>query len=302
MMKNVIKLIVSFSLFLWAGNIHAQSEHGEWGGHFTFRTQGFFPSIGVYSAWNYLMNDLFKVPWLKCRTEGGVGDPFTSSHIIWGNDTISIYTPMWWDAFSVHSAARNYNVSVGYSVGYRWPDIPFKPCVDVGLRYEWQGLSVPYGQMEGRHSTTSIMPTIGFAINLGKAGTTLMLGLMDAIIPGNKKSTYYDGVTLYEDREWRPRYTEGQVDSLYGWGISLDVIGTVSYVKNITYNGPLLMGKDAINSGVRVSIGVLLSVKNEKSHFDNLGFSYEWDCYNYFNLLDVVSRQRRLVWSIGFVL
>ena len=78
----------------------------------------------------------------------------------------------------------------------------------------------------------------------------------------------------------------------HGWNIVLE--GGVSYVKNLTYNDPLQLGKTAVNDGLRyvVAIGSNFSV-------NYWSIRYEWDRYNYFNVPNTSSRMNSLMLSFG---
>ena len=81
----------------------------------------------------------------------------------------------------------------------------------------------------------------------------------------------------------------------------MDFTGSVSWVKNITYKGPLSMETAAINDGFRFSAGLLLSVLWTKRPV-NLGLFYERDLYSHFNVPGVETKSWRIMSTAGFVL
>ena len=76
------------------------------------------------------------------------------------------------------------------------------------------------------------------------------------------------------------------------WNIIAE-IGT-SYVKILTYNDPIQLGRTAVNDGWRglVSLGVCAN-----KAMMLFAIRYEWDNYNYFNVTDTRTRLNNLVLS-----
>lgn len=70
----------------------------------------------------------------------------------------------------------------------------------------------------------------------------------------------------------------------------------VAYVKNLTYNDPLKMGKEAVNDGWRGF--VTMGFYSRKTH-GILSLRYEWDAYDFFKLQGVTSRMNSLVFSVA---
>ena len=77
----------------------------------------------------------------------------------------------------------------------------------------------------------------------------------------------------------------------HGWNVVVE--GGVSYVKNLTYNDPLQLGKTAVNDGLRGVVAIGYDAVNY------LSIRYEWDCYNYFNLPNTTSRMNSLMFTFG---
>ena len=295
-MKNIL---IIFLLLLTCFTAQGQNKHRGWGGHFDVRTNnGLVMNTLAASAWNYVADSLAKAPWLGCRIEGVSSwgwmwsDWNTLSEIHAGDSTLYTSKSIWWNPF-VGDDNYEYDVSLGYSAGYQWKWI----SAYAGLKYEWRGFSICEGPLKGVHAATNIVPSTGVTVSLGKVGTigvVLLANLFEAFAKASRtnSSSETDDTPYF----WS---SEGGISILKKY--SMDFTGSVSWVKNITYKGPLSMGTAAINDGFRFSAGLLLSVLWTKRPV-NLGLFYERDLYSHFNVPGVETKSWRIMSTAGFVL
>ena len=294
-MKRI--LIISL-LFLTCFSTQGQNKHRGWGGHFDVRTNnGLALNVLTASAWNYVADSLVKVPWLGCRMEGvpslAWNDyTYTLSTISTGDSTWVTSKSRWWSPFAKDDNYE-YDVSLGYSAGYQWKWI----SAYVGVRYEWRGFGICEGPLKGVHNATNIVPSAGFTVSLGKGGT-IGVGVLAYIFEELFKAYRNSNSSEVDDT---PNFWGSEKGLNIIKNYSLDFTGSVSWVKNITYEGPLPMGTAAINDGFRFSVGLLLNALKTKRPV-NLGLSYERDLYSHFNFPGVKTTSWRIMSSAGFVL
>lgn len=123
--------------------------------------------------------------------------------------------------------------------------------VNIGVNYEWRGLCVAEGGLAGLHRSSGVVPSIGLSWRIGEGNVA--------------------------EREFRPGF--------------LLVDGKVSYLKTLYYNDPLQLGNNALNDGIRFSVGVAVGDKAGSV----IGVKYELDCFDYFNLPNISFKQGKLM-------
>lgn len=166
------KLLIVFSLLLCFPSISiCQIKHGYWSGHFSCRGNSYIlPSmpnlvIGlvVKGIGDYKTDDEFAFSpfyrWMQTHPEFDIHVP--SWTLEDANGKIATQGPVWWRCLLLGDYKHNYNFSLGYSLCWRSLDIPLGAKVRLG--YEWRGLCVTEGELEGLHKSSGIVPA--FAVD-----------------------------------------------------------------------------------------------------------------------------------------
>lgn len=293
-MKKSLLFLAIVAVMVFSTSAQGQIRNGQWRGQIVVRSGGILADWGLV-----LLNPLGRIApsgiadWVCI---GSVEHDYRNSPL-WGaifpyswtqtleepnvSERIKTQNPRWWKGFLWPDFDRDYHVAVGYSLGYRWFDFPF--AFTVGCRYEWMGLRIPSGAMEGMHHIQNVVPTVGASWRvLGKDG---LIGK-----EGNGKSYESDFEEVLRD-----------VKDMYydnGWNVNVKVFGDVSYVKNIGYNNPKGLTGDVVNDGLRFAVGMgwEFHVHSVPVSFD---VRYEWDGYDLFNVPGVKTHTGRIVGSFG---
>ena len=190
------------------------------------------------------------------------------------SDEVGTLNPRWWKGFLWPDFDRNYHVAVGYSVEYRWDRAQW--ALAAGVRYEWQGLCVQEGRMQGMHRMQNVVPS---------------LEITRRLFP----DIYYKGV-LDEDKD--------------DMGFNCFLVGNVSYVKNVDYKNTTRVDDVSVRSGIRVAgglgyemlvwqVGDALGWESIKGVYICGDIRYEHDCYNLFDVPDLKTRMGRFVGSVS---
>lgn len=288
-MKKVYYLLLFLSAVSLSMSVQAQPKKSSWGGHITVRSGGmltdwalaFINPTRVAPAWlgTVVEHDYRNFPMWAAIYPTSETQRLNNEV---GNDEVGTLNPRWWKGFLWPDFDRNYNVAVGYSVDYRWRESPW--ALSAGLRYEWQGLCVPEGQMQGMHRLQNVVPSIEVI-----------------------KRAYRDGASGIFNTQAKRHFLEEQdfMDLDQGYdedNFPLDfnvyLLGNVSYVKNVKYNNPQALAGRLINDGIRLAGGLGLEVRFKEVYYRG-EIRYEHDCYNLFNVADVKTRMGRFVGSVS---
>ena len=288
-MKKFKYFFVVFAALAFSTSVDGQIRNGQWSGNIVVRSGGMLADWGLgglnplariapkgIASWleigsvehDYRYSPFWRAfypySWTQTLEESGV------------SERIKTVNPRWWKGFLWPDFDRDYHVAVGYNIGYRWFNFPL--AFTVGCRYEWMGLRVPSGVMEGMHHIQNLVPTVGVSWRVfGK----------DGLIRATEMTGDYES--------YGEMLNETFAD--IGTNLHVKVFGDVSYVKNMGYNNPKGFNGDVVNDGLRFAVGVGLEImRDDPFSFD---IKYEWDGYNLFNVPGVQTHMGRFVGSMG---
>lgn len=301
-MKKSLLFLSLAAVVTFSTNVQAQIRNGQWGGQVVVRSNGMLADWGLQ-----ILDPLARIaprsiaPWVSIRSVEHdyrysplwrAFFPYSWTQTIeetGANERIKTVNPRWWKSFLWPDFDRDYHLAVGYSIGYRWYNFPL--AFSVGCRYEWMGLRVPSGVMEGMHHIQNIVPTVGVSWRvLGKDG---LAGIAEKNGWGDEQEPSDLGEAVVE-------VTKQTVGGLFALdaNINVKVFGDVSYVKNMGYDNPKGLDGNVINDGLRFAIGIgweLLSDADPISY----EVRYEWDGYDLFNVPGVQTHTGRFVGMLG---
>ena len=286
-MKKVYYFLLLLSAVSLSVSVQAQPKKGSWGGHITVRSGGmltdwalaFINPTRVAPAWlgTVVEHDYRNFPmWAAIyptsetqRLNNDVGD-----------EEVRTLNPRWWKGFLWPDFDRNYNVAVGYSVEYHW--VLSGLALAAGVRYEWQGLCVPEGEIQGMHRMQNVVPSLEITKRLFS-------------------DIYYKGVFEKKVEDgWSP------------YDFNLFLVGNVSYVKNVDYKNTSGINTAVAGSGIRLAAGLGYEVllrdlshvldwesESVKGVYFCTDVRYEHDCYNLFDVPGLKTRMGRFIGSVS---
>lgn len=278
-MKKVFFMLLLLSAVSLSVSVQAQTPKSSWGGHITVRSGGmltdwalaFINPTRVAPAWlgTVVEHDYRNYPMWAAIYPTSETQRLNNEV---SNDEVGTLNPRWWKGFLWPDFDRNYHVAVGYSVEYRWDRSRW--ALAAGIRYEWQGLCVPKGKMQGMHRLQNVVPSIEITRRM---------------IP----DIYYRG-----------EHEDGDNPMSYNFF----VVGSVSYVKNVDYKNASGFEAVLVGSGIRLAAGlgnewlvrgVAFDLESTKGVYFCTDVRYEHDCYNLFDVPDVKTRMGRFVGSVS---
>ncbi|MBP3762551.1 MAG: hypothetical protein J6I49_01575 [Bacteroidales bacterium] len=264
MKSKSIVIAAVLALMAISNPAQAQIKKNVWQGHINIRGNSLLPWIsGNVLAFVGVQNPFYK-RWIHVIPEYDFHIPNWSISL--DGEKLQLNGPYWWRCLLTGDFRHDYNFSLGYSVYWRSLQIPFD--AQLGLNYEWRGVSIANGSLAGLHKTEALVPTVGLTWRI--LGTAIEREDNMNILFGVTAS--YVSPTNYND----PLYLgSNAVNGGARFGISLGYEGVMGdYDIFSDYSGI---------SKLRITL------------------RYEWDTFDYFNIPGTKGKLGNLILSWGYI-